>query len=97
MTPAPIACIAYAPDGTRIAAGNQGGGAGNKELRVWDVATGEELAILRGHAGVVSSVAFSPDGRSVASGGIDSQRLPTSFRDPQAAIHAMLKSLQACS
>ncbi len=38
---------------------------------VWDVATGQEIARLRGHRQAVWSVAFSPDGRRLASGSGD--------------------------
>ncbi len=37
-------------------------------LRVWDVATGETLAILQGHNDRVHSVALTPDGRVVSAG-----------------------------
>ena len=36
-------------------------------VRVWDAATGKEVAVLRGHTGHVLSVAFSPDGKRLAS------------------------------
>jgi WD40 repeat protein len=35
------------------------------------VATGNERATLKGHRGVVTSVAFSPDGKTLASGSRD--------------------------
>ena len=38
-------------------------------MRLWDPATGGEQRILTGHSGGVHSVAFSPDGRLLASGG----------------------------
>src|SRR5262249_50243665 len=37
------------------------------EVKVWDMATGRELLCLRGHKDLVSCVAFSPDGRRLAS------------------------------
>jgi WD40 repeat protein len=38
---------------------------------LWDVGTGQCLETLRGHTSWVQSVAFSPDGQTLASGGID--------------------------
>ncbi len=40
-------------------------------MKIWDSATGKELFALKGHAGPVWSVAFSPDGQRLASGSND--------------------------
>jgi len=40
-------------------------------VRVWDAAAGKELRAIHGHDRSVTSVAFSPDGSRLASGGID--------------------------
>jgi WD40 repeat protein len=40
-------------------------------VRVWDVASGEVLHILKGHSNGVNSVAFSRDGTKVVSGSGD--------------------------
>lgn len=37
------------------------------EVKVWDAATGQELLTLKGSALVARSVAFSPDGKRLAS------------------------------
>src|SRR5262249_33843254 len=37
-------------------------------LRLWDTTTAKELATLRGHTYAVMTLAFSPDGKSLASG-----------------------------
>jgi eukaryotic-like serine/threonine-protein kinase len=60
-----VRCVAYGPDGTRIATGGEG------EARVWDAETRQVTATLRGHQGQVNAVAFSPDGRRVVTGGSD--------------------------
>src|SRR5262249_39265244 len=49
--------VAYSADGQRLAAGGTGG-----DVRVWNVATGQESLVVH-QAGVVMSVAFSPGGR----------------------------------
>src|SRR5205085_528244 len=36
-------------------------------VKVWDAETGQELRTLKGHSGGVRSVAFSPDGKRLAS------------------------------
>jgi WD40 repeat protein len=39
--------------------------------RVWEAATGKEVAVLRGHTDELRHVAFSPDGRRVLTAGMD--------------------------
>jgi len=38
---------------------------------LWDAASGQDLATLTGHETSVTSVAFSPDGKTLASAGLD--------------------------
>jgi WD40 repeat protein len=40
-------------------------------VRLWNPATGRQLAVLRGHTDAFYGVAFSPDGRTLASGSYD--------------------------
>ena len=46
-------------------------GSADHTLRVWDLASGQELRSLAGHSGEVLSVAFSPDGGRLASASAD--------------------------
>ena len=61
-----IYSLAYAPDGRTLAASGENGSIG-----IW-TATGTRLAILRGHAGGVLDIAFSPRDRSLVSASRDS-------------------------
>jgi WD40 repeat protein len=47
------------------------GGRGNFGFRVWDTATGKVMGARSGHTGGVSVWAFSPDGRTFATGSTD--------------------------
>ena len=53
--------IAYSPDGTRLAVGGSSG------VWIYDVESGDELNLFTGHRNEVTSVSFSPDGKTVAS------------------------------
>jgi WD40 repeat protein len=55
------AAVAFSRDGRLLAA------AGDKAVQIWDVGTGKLLLPLKGHTGWVRGVAFSPNGRQVAS------------------------------
>ena len=57
--------VAYSPDGTRLAV------AGNLGVWLYDVDTGAEVALLTGHAAPVRSVAFAPDGKTLAGASAD--------------------------
>ena len=47
------------------------GGCADNRVRLWDVDTGKCLQVLSGHTAGVFSVAFSPQGGTLASGSLD--------------------------
>jgi WD40 repeat protein len=61
-----VVALAFSPDGTVLASAGQDG-----TVRLWEVATGKELAVLKAHGDWVLCVAFSADGKTLASGGAD--------------------------
>jgi WD40 repeat protein len=62
LHPDPVTSLTFSPDGRRIVSGSKDG-----TFRLWDTASGVELAVLHGHKGRVTSVAFSPDGAGIVS------------------------------
>jgi WD40 repeat protein/uncharacterized caspase-like protein len=71
--------VAFSPDGLTLASGNQGSKANptafHGTVTLWDISTGREIRVLAGHTGFVFSVAFSPGGHTLASGGADTVKL----------------------
>ena len=63
-------CVAFSPDGARIAAGTgpwfQVGTARTGELVVREIRTGAEVFAVRDLEGAVQALAYSPDGRTIA-------------------------------
>jgi WD40 repeat protein/serine/threonine protein kinase len=58
--------VALSPDAALVASADEGG-----VVTVWDAASGAEKQRFRGHEGRVWGILFSPDGRSLYSGGTD--------------------------
>jgi WD40 repeat protein/tRNA A-37 threonylcarbamoyl transferase component Bud32 len=71
----PVTCLAYSPDGRFIASGSFFPAAKHREsagvVKIWEAETGREVLKFDKQIGVVLSVAYSPDGRRVASSSIN--------------------------
>jgi RNA polymerase sigma factor (sigma-70 family) len=69
-----VRTLAFAPDGNTLAAGcwlitkNGDTGTAAGEVKFWNVATGEEKQTIREKLAPVTSLSFSPDGKSLAVG-----------------------------
>jgi eukaryotic-like serine/threonine-protein kinase len=67
---ATIAGHGFTPVGRRLASTGFDG-----TVKLWDVATGQEALLLRGHISRGWGVAFSPDGTRLATGDLDRSEL----------------------
>ncbi|MGP8239863.1 MAG: protein kinase domain-containing protein [Limisphaerales bacterium] len=67
-----VTCIAFSPDGKRVATGSLDGTA-----RIWNVGAHDSIATLRVTGGKVWSVGFTPDGKWLMTGSSDG----VAFRD----------------
>ena len=78
-----INAIDFSPDGQMLAMGTA------QEIHLWNVNTGKHLSIFKEHSGLIRKVAFSPDGKTLASVSRDRERSsihPTILWDPSVPI-----------
>jgi WD40 repeat protein len=61
-------CVVFCPDGTRLATG-----CADNLVRLWDLATFQDVVELRGHTAYVHGLARSPDGTRLVSGSGDAK------------------------
>jgi WD40 repeat protein len=64
-----INAVAFTPDGSQLVSASD-----DKTIRVWDIASGKTVRVIRGEAGAglvgkVFAIALSPDGKWLAAGG----------------------------
>ena len=70
-----VRCIVVSPDGKTVAVGhfidNPDAALRSGTVRIWDIASGKEIRAFPAHAHEVAAIAFSRDGKMLASSGYD--------------------------
>jgi dipeptidyl aminopeptidase/acylaminoacyl peptidase len=61
-----VRATSFSPDGKRIVTASS-----DQTARVWDAASGQEIALLKAHEGEALSAGWSPDGRRLVTAGAD--------------------------
>src|SRR5262249_20258790 len=70
-----VQCLAFAPDGRTLASGSGNWsvqGEGDNTVRLWDVASRQEIRRPEGHQCALTTVGFTPDGKILVSASLDS-------------------------
>ena len=62
VTPGKLQTAAYSPDGKSVASAGT-----DRTIRVWEASNRRDVAVLHGHTGFVSDLAFAADGLRLAS------------------------------
>lgn len=53
----------FHPDGQKVASASF-----DKTIKIWDIKAGKQVLSITGHTAPVNAIAFSPDGKLIASG-----------------------------
>jgi WD40 repeat protein len=79
----PAAGMAFSYDGRLLAQGRL-----NDSVSIWDLSTGKEIGPVKGHSGIVDTISFAPDGKSIATGSRDTTGLVWELPKPAATADA---------
>ncbi len=91
-SPTSARAVAFSADSRHLAAA--GAGDERTTVRIWDATTGQVLLTLKGHAAPVTVVAFSPDGKRIATGAQQASSAPMEVKLWDAATGAEMLSLK---
>lgn len=88
-----IRACAFSPDGTRVVSAGE-----DLTIRVWEIATSKQIALLQGHNAPANDCAFSPDGLGVISASDDSTvRLWDAFTGSELACFVGSGPMACCA